>query len=55
MAFRDQLRIFDARNAEAYAADLFRECFNAPFPVPRDNAGLSIPTPPANWRQYVAV
>ncbi len=26
----------------------------SPFPVPRDNCGLSIPTPPENWRQYVA-
>jgi len=51
----DNPRIFDARNAAAYASDLFRESFNAPFPVPRDNCGLSIPTPPANWRQYVAL
>jgi len=55
MAFSDHLRIFDAGNAEAHAAELFRECFNAPFPVPRDNAGLPIPTPPHNWRQYVAL
>ena len=49
------LRIFRTENAAALAGELFRECFNAPFPVPRDDAGLSIPTPPANWRQYVAV
>jgi len=55
MVFSDHLRIFDAGNAEAHAAELFRECFNAPFPVPRDNAGLPIPTPPENWRQYVAL
>jgi hypothetical protein len=49
------LRIFDAGNAEPYAAALFRECFDAPFPVPRDACGLAIPTPPGNWRQYVAI
>jgi hypothetical protein len=54
-AFVDHLRIFDAGNAERYAADLFGECFGAAFPVPRRNAGLSIPTPPENWRQYVAL
>jgi hypothetical protein len=54
-AFLERLRIFDAGNAERYAGELFRECFNAPFPVPREHAGLSIPTPAANWRQYVAL
>ena len=49
------LRIFDAGNAERYAAELFRECFAAPFPVPRDGCGLPIPTPPENWHQYVAL
>jgi len=53
--FADHLRIFDAGNAERYASGLFRECFHAAFPVPRENAGLSIPTPPASWRQYVAL
>ena len=52
--FAQALSIFDAGNAERYAADLFRESFRAPFPVPRDDCGLSIPTPPGNWRQYVA-
>ena len=51
----ESLRIFDAGNAERYAAELFRECFDAPFPVPRDDCGLPIPTPPRNWRQYVAL
>ena len=51
----DRLRIFDAGNAERLAGELFRESFNAAFPVPRDNCGLPIPTPPKNWRQYVAV
>lgn len=51
----DPLRIFDAKNAAPFASDLFRESFNAPFPIPRDNCGLTIPTPPENWRQYVAL
>lgn len=54
-AFNDSIRIFDARNAAALAGDLFRRSFGADFPVPRDNAGLPIPTPPENWRQYVAL
>jgi hypothetical protein len=53
--FAESLRIFDAGNAAPYAGELFREAFNAPFPVPRADAGLSIPTPPENWRQYVAL
>ena len=51
----DSLRIFSSGNAAALAGDLFRESFGADFPVPRDDAGLSIPTPPGNWRQYVAI
>ena len=54
-ALDDSLRIFDAGNAERYAAELFRECFGAPFPVPREGCGLPIPTPAQNWRQYVAI
>lgn len=53
--FDDSIRIFDARNAESLASELFRESFGADFPVPRDNSGLAIPTPPENWRQYVAL
>lgn len=49
------LRIFGTANAEKWAADLFEECFRAPFPLPRENCGLPIPTPPENWRQYVAL
>lgn len=51
----ESLRIFDAGNAAPYASALFQECFHAPFPVPRESAGLPIPTPPENWRQYVAL
>ena len=55
MALSQSLRIFRTLDAKPLAERLFRECFNADFPVPRDKAGLSIPTPPENWRQYVAV
>lgn len=53
-SFETAPRIFDAKNAAPFASDLFRERFGQPFPVPRHNCGLSIPTPPENWRQYVA-
>ena len=51
----EALRIFDAGNASAHASALFEECFRAPFPVPRENCGLPIPTPPEKWHQYVAI
>jgi hypothetical protein len=54
MGFEQALAIFDAANAKAYAEELFRECFAADFPVPREDAGLAIPTPPTSWHQYVA-
>ena len=54
-SFESSIRIFDAGNAAAFAERLFRESFAADFPVPRDNCGLSIPTPPDDWRQYVAI
>ena len=55
-AFVRSLRIFDAGSrAPELASGLFRESFNADFPIPRTDAGLSIPTPPENWRQYVAL
>ena len=54
--FKDAIRIFQALpNGEHLAAELFRKSFAAPFPVPRDNCGLRIATPPENWHQYVAV
>lgn len=52
--FEEALRIFDAGNAAELAADLFRESFNADFPVPQDR-GPPIPTPPQAWHQYVAI
>jgi hypothetical protein len=52
-ALDEALRIFRPADAKRYAADLFRESFNVGFPVPQDNS-LPIPTPPQNWRQYVA-
>ena len=54
MAFASQFHLECFADASFYAAALFRECFGAEFPVPRERAGLPIPTPPANWRQYVA-
>ena len=50
----ERLRIFRTMDAAALAGELFQERFNSPFPVPRDGSGLAIPTPPANWHQYVA-
>src|SRR3954462_10284499 len=50
-----RLRIFESQDAAALAGELFVECFRIPFPVPRDDCGLAIPTPPQNWRQYVAL
>lgn len=53
-SFLESLDVRDLRNANFYAADLFRESFAAAFPVPRENCGLPIPTPVENWHQYVA-
>lgn len=50
-----RIEVFRTREAASYAASLFFKRFRQPFPVPRENCGLSIPTPPENWRQYVAV
>lgn len=48
LPFEQALRIFDAGNAAPFAADLFRESFNADFPQPpAASAGT--------WHQYVAV
>jgi hypothetical protein len=52
--FDARLRVQRFDNAAAYASELFFESFAIDFPVPRDNCGLSIPTPPENWHQYVA-
>jgi hypothetical protein len=53
-SFEDCVRIVGMANAAYFAADLFREAFGAPFPVPRRESGLAIETPPERWRQYVA-
>ena len=53
--FDDSIRIIRTESADFFAADLFLECFGSAFPLPRDNCGLPIPTPPENWRQYVAL
>lgn len=49
------LSVIRVPNAEFFATKLFYDAFAQPFPVPRDNCGLSIPTPPAAWRQFVAL
>jgi hypothetical protein len=53
-SFAESLHVDFFGNAQYFAADLFYESFRIAFPVPRDNAGLPIPTPPENWRQEVA-
>jgi hypothetical protein len=52
--FADCVRIFETAQAASLAGELFEESFRTPFPVPRENAGLSIPTPQDRWHQYVA-
>ena len=52
--FNECIHVIRTEPASFFAADLFQECFGQPFPVPADNCGLAIPTPPENWRQYVA-
>lgn len=53
-SFDDAVSIAGMTNAATFAADLFNEAYRAPFPIPRADSGLSIPTPPSIWRQYVA-
>ena len=53
-ALGESLRVVRFRNAEFFASELFRECFGIAFPIPRENCGLPIPTPPDYWWQYVA-
>ncbi len=53
-SFAESLHVTRFSNAEFFASDLFYESFAIPFPIPRDNCGLSIPTPPEHWHQYVA-
>ena len=52
---RQRLRIVETENAASLASELFYESFRQPFPVPSNNCGLSIPTPPDKWRQFVAL
>src|SRR5258706_7400810 len=54
MKFIDAFHVERFANAQFFAADLFRESFASDFPVPRENSGLAIPTPPGNWHQFVA-
>lgn len=52
--FSESFAVAGFANASFFASQLFWDCFRLPFPVPRDNCGLPIPTPPEAWRQYVA-
>ncbi len=52
--FEESVFVLGMRDAAYFATDLFFEAFRSTFPVPRDSSGLSIPTPPEIWRQYVA-
>ena len=53
-SFDDALHVATFQNAQFFAADLVYGSFAIAFPVPRENVGLSISTPPENWRQQVA-
>src|SRR5450755_2820280 len=44
--FNDSLHVVGFANARFFAARLFHESFAIAFPVPREDYGLSIPTPP---------
>jgi hypothetical protein len=53
--FFARLKIMQTKDAAYFAADLFWESLRVPFPVPREQSGLPIPTPPHAWHQYVAL
>jgi hypothetical protein len=55
MSFKDALAIMEVSDAGFLIGDLFEVSFGAPFPRPRDDCGLPIPTPPENWHQFVAL
>ncbi len=52
--FQNSFHVARVANANFFAAELFSESFGADFPIPREGCGLSIPTPPEHWSQYVA-
>jgi hypothetical protein len=54
-AFDESLAVIGMRNASFFASQLFLDSFAVPFPIPRENCGLPIPTPPNVWHQYVAL
>ena len=53
-SFHSRLRVQRFANASFFAAELFRDSFAIDFPIPRENCGLPIPTPPEKWHQFVA-
>jgi len=54
IAFDESVHVIGLRNAAFFVYQLFLESFAADFPIPREQCGLPIPTPPEAWRQYVA-
>jgi hypothetical protein len=55
MDLQDRLTVLRLSNAAFFASGLFWDSFKVPFPVPREDCGLPIPTPPEAWSQYVAL
>ena len=53
-SFRESLEIVGLKNAEFFAADLFRESFKAAFPVPQRYETPTAAIEPRDWHQYVA-
>lgn len=53
--FDDAILVMHLRDARYFASQLFQDSFGAAFPVPRENCGLPIPTPPSHWHQYIAL
>ena len=55
LSFDESLHVLGLKNAKYFAERLFRQCFASPFPVPRNESALPIPTPAEQWFQYVAL
>ena len=53
-SFAESTLVQGMPDASFFATDLFFEGFGQPFPMPRDESGLSIATPRDSWHQYVA-
>jgi hypothetical protein len=53
-SFAESTFVLGMRDASFFASGLFFEAFGQAFPKHRATTGLSIPTPPDSWHQYVA-